>query len=332
VAEYADSGWLVAVPDDVAGSVAGQWPADWMQLGSVDDTQYGIPTESGPKSLVYYKPARFAALGYDIPATWDELRVLTERAIADGQTPWCVGIESGEATGWVFTDWVEDLLLRSTGADFYDRWTAHDVPFNSPEVEAVWGEILELWNTPGAVYSGGTSIVAYPFFDNGFALAEDRCLMHRQAAFLADSFGPSAFSDGEIDVFYLPALDVEGRALLAYGTYAVALRDAPEVWAMVAYLGSAEYAEARQRSQASRVDGDVSGFLSANTRQDLGVYSPIEQKMVRILQEGQPMRFDASDLMPPEVGSGSFWVEGTKAVNGDVTVTAAVDAVEASWP
>jgi alpha-glucoside transport system substrate-binding protein len=101
---------------------------------------------------------------------------------------------------------------------------------------------------------------------------------------------------------------------------------------MVAYLGSAEYAEARQRSQASRVDGDVSGFLSANTRQDLGVYSPIEQKMVRILQEGQPMRFDASDLMPPEVGSGSFWVEGTKAVNGDVTVTAAVDAVEASWP
>jgi alpha-glucoside transport system substrate-binding protein len=337
VGDAARSGWAVPVPDGIAGIVADQWPADWTLLGAVEGRQFGVPTESELKSLVYYKPARFDALGYDIPRTWDELRALTERAVAEGNTPWCVGIESGDATGWVFTDWVEDLVLRMAGPDFYGAWTVHDVPFNSPEVEAAWREVLDLWNTPGAVYSGGTSIAEFSFLDNGFALAEDRCLMHRQANFLArpDWFPPGTTfgsDDGGIDVFYFPAMGDGDRPVLAVGTYALALRDAPEVWAVMEYLGSGEYAEARQRAQAARVDFDVSGFLSANTRQPLDVYRPVEQTMVGILWESEPMRFDASDLMPPEVGFGSFFFEGTRAVNGEVTVVDAIDAVEASWP
>jgi len=337
VADGARSGWAVPVPDDVAGVVAEQWPADWTLLGAVAGAQFGVPTESELKSLVYFKPARFDALGYDIPRTWDELRAITEQAIADGNTPWCVGIESGDGTGWVFTDWVEDLVLRIAGAEFYDEWTIHGVPFNSPEVEAAWREVLDLWNTPGAIYSGGTSIAEFPWSDSGFALAEDRCLMHRQANFLArpEWFPPGTTfggDDGGIDVFYLPAMGDGDRPLLGVGTYAVALRDAPEVWAVMEYLASAGYAEARQLAQAARADYEVSGFLSANTRQSLDVYRPVEQTMVRILWAGEPMRFDASDLMPPRVGFGSFFVEGTRAVSGEVSVVDAIDAVEASWP
>ena len=56
------------------------------------------------------------------------------RSSTDGGTPWCVGAESGGATGWVLTDWVEDVMLRTAGAEIYDQWVTHEIPFNDPAV------------------------------------------------------------------------------------------------------------------------------------------------------------------------------------------------------
>ena len=44
-------------------------------------------------------------------------------------------------------------------------------------------------------------------------------------------------------------------------------------------------------------------------------------------------RFDASDLMPPEVGAGSFWKEMMNlAVEGPGYVDTALDNIQKSWP
>ena len=81
------------------------------------------------KSFVWYSPSMFEEGGYEIPETWDDLLALTEQIAKDHEgedvKPWCAGIESGGATGWPATDWVEDLVLRSAGADVYDQWVTH---------------------------------------------------------------------------------------------------------------------------------------------------------------------------------------------------------------
>ena len=43
------------------------------------------------------------------PQTQEELSALTDQVAGTGTTPWCFGIESGPATGWPATDWVENL-------------------------------------------------------------------------------------------------------------------------------------------------------------------------------------------------------------------------------
>ena len=44
-------------------------------------------------------------------------------------------------------------------------------------------------------------------------------------------------------------------------------------------------------------------------------------------------RFDASDLMPPEVGAGSFWKEMMNlAVEGPGYIGTAMDNIDKSWP
>ncbi len=332
VADFAREGFILPVPEDVVGATA--WGESFLGFGNVDGTQYGMPNKADVKSLVWYKPAAFEAGGYTVPETFDDFVALTGEMIANGDTPLCVGIESGPATGWTYTDWVEDMMLRFAGADTYDQWVNHEIPFNDPIVVEQMEAVVNLWNTPGMVFASGGSIAATPFGDNGQPLVDGDCLMHRQASFYA-AFIPegTAFADGSedaVDVFYFPSN--EGSPVLGAGTLAAAHNDRPEVWAVMEYFGSVEYANARQAAQAERKGGALSGFLSAAEGIDTSLYLPLEQSFLDILANAETFRFDASDLMPADVGAGTFWTESTAAVNGDKSASDAADAIEASWP
>lgn len=336
IADFARMGFLQPLPQDVVDVMNANFGEAWTAFGNVDGVQYAIPTKADLKSLVWYRPSDFAANGYEVPTTWDELKTLTNQMITDGNTPWCVGIESGGATGWAFTDWVEDLTLRFQGAEFYDQWVNHEIPFNSPEMNAIWQEVLDLWNTQDAVFAVGGSISSTYFGDNGPPLVEGQCMMHRQASFFSAFFPEgTTFGPEGVDVFYFPSVTGD-RPVLGAGTLVGAFRDAPEVWAVMKYYASPEYADNRQRLQAlaqGSAEGPVlSGFLSPNLNADLNQYQPLEQSFLDILFTAEVVRFDGSDLMPAAVGAGSFWSEATSAVNGDKTVEDATQAVEDSWP
>ncbi|MEJ7720764.1 MAG: hypothetical protein WKF58_10090 [Ilumatobacteraceae bacterium] len=169
---------------------------------------------------------------------------------------------------------------------------------------------------------------------------DGECMMHRQANFFASFFPEgTAFGDGEgeIDTFYFPGASAEESPVLVAGTSAAAFRDAPEVWAVMEYYGSSEYADNRQVAQLARKGGEpggdvISGYLSANLNANQDNYSPLEQGFLEVLATGDPAGFDASDQMPGEVGSGTFWREATALVNGETDPQAAADAIEDSWP
>jgi alpha-glucoside transport system substrate-binding protein len=336
LAGYAHGGNLVAVPSEVTSSVSRVWNGEWTGLGEVDGVQYGVPNGSNLKSLVWYKPARFEELGYEVPQSWNDLLALTEQAIADGNTPWCVGIESGAATGWVFTDWVEDILLRRHGPEVYDQWVAGEVRFSDPPVADTFQEVLDLWTLPGSVHTGSGSIVNTAFQDAAEPLVNNDCLMHRQGSFFSNFLpGGTPFADGSadaVDVFYLPSHD-ENRPVVGSGSWAAAFADRPEVWVVMHYLGSTEYANNRQAAQAAEAgDGSPTGFLTAVDDVNRNLFSPLENSMLDILAVAGPVRYDASDAMPAAVGADTFWSEGAALVNGDTDLTQAVAAIDASWP
>ena len=97
-------------------------------------------------------------------------------------------------------------------------------------------------------------------------------------------------------------------------------------------MATGDYAAARQKAQTAELGGALSGFLSAAKNQDPSVYQPLEQKFLDLLASSPFTRFDASDQMPGDVGSGTFWTEGVSLVNGDETVDEAAKKIDASWP
>ena len=156
-------------------------------------------------------------------------------------------------------------------------------------------------------------------------------MMHRQANFFASFFPEgTTFGDGRgaIDTFYFPSN--EGAPVLVAGTSAAAFRDAPEVWAVMDYYASSDYANNRQLAQLARKGQepggeDISGFLSAAKGADAVHYSTLEKGFLEVLATGTPAGFDASDQMPAEVGSGTFWREATALVNGETDPQAAAE-------
>ena len=312
------------------------WSGAWTSLANVDGVQYGVPTKSDPKSLVWYQPARFDELGYSPPRSWDELVALTEEAAADGNTPWCVGIESGSATGWVFTDWVEDVMLRRHGPEVYDRWTTGELRFTEPEVVDAFQEVLDLWSIPGAVHADAGSIAATGWNDNAAPLVDGDCLMHRQGAFYSAIFPEGTpiadGSPGAVDVFYLPSVD-ENRPLVTAGAWAAAFDDRPEVWTVMRYLGSPEYANNRQAAQAAEVGpGGHANFLTAVNGVDRNLFSAIDNSILDILAIAGPIRYDASDAMPDVIGGDVFWAASTDFVSGQLTASEAAAEIDAAWP
>lgn len=239
LADFARAGYIVPLTDEVNASI--EWSDAWKQFGLVDGQQYGVPMKSDLKSLVWYQPSRFADAGYEVPTTFGEFTALVDKMAADGgPKPLCVGIESGTATGWTYTDWVEEMVLRQHGADVYDQWVAHEIPFNDPRIVESMQSVLDLW-TEDNVYASGGTIAATAFQDNGQPLVDGDCYMHRQASFYS-AFIPegTVFGDGpgEVNVFYFP--DINGdKPVLGAGVLAAAFNDDANVMKLMSYLGSA---------------------------------------------------------------------------------------------
>ena len=115
-----------------------------------------------------------------------DLTALSDQIVADGGVPWCIGAESGVATGWVLTDWIEDFMMRYQGGDVYDQWVNHEIPFNDPQV------VRDRRRTSATFvknpdYLGGENnvkaIATTKFQDGGTGVATGDCYMHRQANF-----------------------------------------------------------------------------------------------------------------------------------------------------
>ena len=331
IKQFGESGDAVALPQEMLDRISGSYDPFWFDLASTGGNVYGVPNKGDVKSLVWYSPQGFDGNGYDIPQTWAELETLMEQMKADGNTPWCVGIESGAATGWAFTDWMEDMMLRLHGPEVYDQWVAHEIPFNDPRVVAVATVVGDVWFAEGNVSGGRDLISQRSFREMAAAHLNGECMMHRQANFAgahyleagASSLGP----DGDVNVFYLPTVSDEfGTVVLGAGTHAVAFTDKPETLAVLEYIGTAEYANAR-------IESDKGGFLSPNRDHDTSLYSSsFDRGLAEILVSADPFRFDASDLMPGEVGAGEFWRSGTDYVSGSKTAEEFAEDVEDAWP
>jgi alpha-glucoside transport system substrate-binding protein len=279
---------------------------------------YTAPYRISPKSLVWYRPEVFEQYGWQVPATFDELEALADR-IGELQSdrsgiriaPWCFTMAAGTATGWAATDWVEDVVLRIDGPAVYDRWTAGELPWDDPEIRAALARVDDLVVATGRSAGGLRSILQVDVDQAGEPMFDDApgCAMYKQAAF-AESWFPDGVEIGtDVDFFVLPGRDPATPAPMLVGADSlVQFSDDDRVGELMNYLVSPDGG----REWAKR-----GGYLSARTSIDIETYhTDTDRRFAELLLDGRELRFDASDLMTPDIGAGLLWTEITAWVAG----------------
>jgi alpha-glucoside transport system substrate-binding protein len=290
-----------------------QYKQGWLDMAKMEAPSgpitAGIWNRTNGKSLVWYNKAAFDAAGYTIPKTWDELMALTEQISKDGDTPWCIGIESGAATGWAMTDWVEEVMLRTTTPENYDKWTKGELKFDSPEVNKAIDVITKIWFNDAYVKGGRASISTTNFGDAPKPMFESppKCWLHKQGNFITSFFPEGLKPEADYDFFYLPGIDsAYGEPFLIAGDIYAMFNDRPEVRAVLEYF---------TRAESLKTWMQAGGAISPHNDQCLSWYGdPMEKKIAGA------------------VGAGSFWKSMTAFVSGQIDQATALQEIDASWP
>jgi len=287
----------------------------------------GVWERSNGKSIVFYPKKAFDQAGYKIPTTWDELMALTDQIARTGSKPWCISMESSAATGWVATDWIEDILLRTTSPENYDRWVNGQLKFQSPEVKNAADIMAKIWLNPQYVYGGIKTIVTTPFYLASDPMFQDPpgCWLMKQGNFFTYFFPTEAKMGIDYGLFYLPPIDLSyGRPFLVGGDIWGMFRDRPEVRAVMEYFTKGEHLKSWMMA---------GGVIAPQNDADPNWYgSGVDRSVAKIMQDATTLRFDGSDQMPSRVGDGTFWSAMTDWISGKIDEMTALKQIDDSWP
>lgn len=292
--DWYEQGALKALDFVDFATYSGATPAGFADLGKAGDGKLiGVFTKAAVKGLIFYSTKTFSTA--PAPKTWDELNQLATSTATGDTKEWCIGVESGGASGWPGTDWLEDIILRQSGPDVYDAWVSGKQAWNSPEIKAAWetfGDALD--NAAGGAQ--GVVNTSFQTAANPMFKTPPGCLFHHQASFITDFFKNEAGAkDGDFAFFPFPDLKPEFTGSVTGGGDLVGMfNDTPQARSLLQWLLTPD---------AQRIWVERGGFISGNKNVPLDAYpDDSSRKSAEILQNAQTFRFDGSDQMPGAMG------------------------------
>jgi alpha-glucoside transport system substrate-binding protein len=302
-------------------------------LGKSGNTTYGLPVSANLKSIVFYNPAVFKANGWTIPTTQAQLTALQDKIKASGKAfPWCAGTESGGATGWSLTDWMEELVLKTAGVSVYNQWWQGKVKWTDPRIVKAGKLLADTLLADGNTQGGGQG-VASRFF--GLATtqglfkstkADGACAMLKQGSFITGFFPDDIQAElkaknyAHVGVFAYPGTP----NVLGGGDTAAVFRNNPAVAKVAAYIMSDSFATKGYAAKAS-------GFLSPHKTFNPAYFGdPLAKQFTTMFSKATGFGFDGSDQAPPQVNK-TEWSELTNWFAGKITMDQAFKLIADSY-
>ncbi len=326
MAEFAKEGKLVDLSKVLdMKQMKKDYAQSWIDLGTVNGKLVGLFIKAAIKGPIWYNPKALKAEGIAIPQTWDEMMTISKKLVAEGKTPWAIGLESGAASGWPGTDWLEDIMLRTAGPKKYMDWYKGKLSWTSPEIKKAWKMWGEIVANDKMVY-GGRQYVLSTNFGQAFAplfYNPPKAYFHHQATFI-QSFIQKQFPNlkpvTDFNFFGFPSIDPKYKnAVEAAGDLFGMFNDTPQARAFMRYLASAEAQEYWVKAKAG---------LSPNRSVPLSAYpDPLLKNAGSILKNADIVVFDASDMMPSSMNQ-AFWAAVMKYVQNPDKLDSILEGLE----
>ncbi|MDA1330748.1 MAG: ABC transporter substrate-binding protein [Chloroflexi bacterium] len=309
VSSYADM--LVAI--DEAGGDGGNYSDAWKV--SSGGNWVAVAVKADPKSLVWYSPTNFEAAGYSVPSSWGDFTALADQMVADGVVPFSMGFESGDATGWTASDFIQDIMLSTEGPDFVNGIISGDVSYDDAGVANAY-EIYSNWATdPAYAVGGAEGSLSTGFLDAIIKPFADppEAMMVKQSGFsggvVAEQFPELEYGTDYAFFGFPGAQGVQGGA-----DWMMVFNASPAAQAVVAYLTSAD----------GGAHWASTGFgLSPNNGSEGNYSDATNADLAAVLANAAGFTPDIGDSIQPSFGSAE-WGAIVDVVSGASSIDAAL--------
>lgn len=224
---------------DELGASADAYIPGAIDPGVINGRWLGLPVKSDIKTIIWYSPANFEAFGYSVPTTWEELDRLVEQMVADGLVPWSMGLESGDATGWTGSDFIQDILLVQQGPEYVMGIIEGTIPYNDAGVVQAYETYGKWAKDPKYAVGGAQGTLSTSFLAAIYKPFSDppEAMMVKQSGFAGGEIQkqfPDLVFGVDYDFFVVPG----AKGLQGGSDWMMAFSDKPAVRALVAYLSS----------------------------------------------------------------------------------------------
>tara|TARA_B100001123_G_scaffold144227_1_gene167516 strand:+ start:380 stop:1660 length:1281 start_codon:yes stop_codon:yes gene_type:complete len=266
---------------------------------------YGAWLRLFPNSLIWYNVEKYEKVGSPVFSSYEEVIDFTAQIASKDSEPWCLDYESGVATGWIATNWIEDILLTNYGPEVYDQWWQLKIEASSNTMLSAFLDLGRLAFGTNNVYGGHGRIHSKEFINLPKVLMDSNspCIFSWMGHFISVYF-PEEYSFGEdYDFMQFPSMKYSG-AVVGIGDSLVLLNKTPDVIEVYKRLIDKNFGQYwMNQTDAS--------FIPANIHSDIRkIENPLtykEANIVRRAQEVNLFKFDASELMSRPIGSDKLW-------------------------
>jgi len=266
-----------------------------------DNNMYGVLFRLIPNSLIWYDVEKYKEIGSPKFNDFEEMVIFTKENVSNGNPLWCMDIESGASTGWIASNWLEDVVLHEYGPNVYDKWSEQKITPKNNDIKSSISSIGEILFIDNAIYGGRERIISKEFRNNYRNLVDrDNTCVFSWSGHFAKMYFPSDKTYGiDYDFFKFPSTK-NRNAMVGLGDSLVILNSSEESIEVFNSLTSNEFGQ----DWTSHRD---SMFISANKNSIINeIKNPLllkETTLIRNALNEDLFRYDASELMERRIGA-----------------------------
>ncbi|MBA2719136.1 MAG: extracellular solute-binding protein [Chloroflexi bacterium] len=266
-----------------------------LAVGVVDGKHYQEMVKTQVKGLQWFNTKVFTGTA---PKTYDELLAITPPS---GAKLFCVGLESGDASGWPASDMLANIVMRQSGPDVYTAWYQGKQKWSSPEIKSAY-QLFGKMVAGDNVYGGANTVLSTNFGRAGKPLfaSPPGCMFLEQATFIPSFFledYPNLKAGTDFDFFLDPSItsQFDGNIEGFWDSF-VMYNDTAQARALMQYMATAE---------AQQIWVDAGGTLAA--LKTITKYpDPIFAHAAQVAAAAKNILPTAGDQMPADMQH-AFW-------------------------
>src|SRR6056300_1643092 len=269
----------------------------------IDNNNYGAWFRLIPNSLIWYDVQKYNDIGSPTFNTYEEMIKFTSENSFEERPLWCMDIESGASTGWIATNWLEDIILNNYGVEIYDQWSKQEILSSEKSILNSINNIGKLVFTENAVYGSNKRIVRKEFRNNYKNLLSEEvdCIFSWGGHYASFYMPKNKQFNKDFDFFKFPS---PLNAIVGIGDVLTVLNYDEDTKLVFDKLIDESFGE----NWMSHPD---SSYIPANIKNINYIANPITSKerdlIIKSLKDNS-FRYDASELMERKIGADALWV------------------------